>query len=124
MRANRNYWSTTATPLTINFAGTAITVANGDATLTTPFDCTKGGANAPCTVGHLAAFDLQQWVADLNLVLPNVSGTINCPTPVTGPTGCTIQLSWNESNVAVNGTAAGNSMVSMVLRKYTLYVEP
>jgi type IV pilus assembly protein PilV len=125
MRANRNYWSTTATPLNISFVGTVITVNSGDAGLTAAFNCKKPGADAPCTVGHLAAFDLQQWVGDVNAVLPLVTGVLDCPKPVTGPTGCTISLTWNESSVAANAAAAAAAAGSpLPFRQYTLYVEP
>jgi type IV pilus assembly protein PilV len=123
MLSNPGYWSAAATPLTVTINKTAIT--STDATLVGTFDCTSGGANAPCTPGHLAAYDLLQWVTALNTVLPNPTGTISCPTPVAGtPIGCTIQISWFERTVAVTTPGATANMATMTAPTYTLYVEP
>jgi type IV pilus assembly protein PilV len=130
MRANRNYWSATATPLTVNIsAGTpnpTVSVAAGDATLAnTTYICTyqTTGTSAPCSTAQLAASDLYQWAKTLNTLLPGVSATIDCTTPTTGAAviGCTIQVNWTERNETINTQSQG---IALAAPTYTLYVVP
>jgi type IV pilus assembly protein PilV len=137
MRANRDYWSAVTTPFTITVTGSTFVAS----------DTTLGAAgvncqfapptNAPCSPALMAAFDVQQWVRDLNAVLPNVRALVNCPTPtaVTLPLTCTIQTAWRESSVAINSQGAGNEVLTTGATVnangtttagylYTLYVEP
>jgi type IV pilus assembly protein PilV len=111
MHANRNYWSVVSPGFSYQFKGTVVTTT--DATLT------GAACSSACAAGPLAAYDVQQWAVAVNAVLPNATGTITCPT--SAPVSCTIQLTWNESNVAVNAQAQGNTMVAPA---YTLYVVP
>lgn len=121
MHANRSYWSPNPAPTTallITITGT--TIVPSDVALSATPNCTFG-AGAPCTPAKLAAYDLNQWVADLNALLPNLQAVINCPVPLAGPMECTIQLQWNETQVAINAQAQNNSMAAPT---YTLYVAP
>jgi len=119
MRVNRGYWTVAPTPLTITIAGATFNAT--DATLNGLNNCSAPAL--PCTPSALASSDLQTWVTALNKALPNVSGTVSCPSPVTAgtPVGCTIQISWNERNTAIN---AQSLATTMALPTYTLYVEP
>jgi type IV pilus assembly protein PilV len=130
MRANRTYWSTTTTPLTVSIAGSAtnptVTVSAGDSTLAnTSYTCTYGtaGTNAPCTPAQLAAADLYEWATALNSLLPAVAAKLDCTTPTTGAAviGCTIQITWTERNAAINSQSQGNALSAPT---YTLYVVP
>jgi type IV pilus assembly protein PilV len=112
MHTNRNYWSVVSPNFQFTFAGNAIT-ATTDNTLT------GAVCSSACAAGPLAAYDVAQWLLAVNLLLPNVTGSVSCPT--TTPVTCGIQLSWNESNSAVTAQAAGNVMA---LPTYTLYVVP
>lgn len=129
MRANRNYWSTVATPFTFTVAAGAITTSDNTLTNTT-YDCASGGANAPCTPAQLAAYDLNNtsngpargWTKGLGAVLPNPSATISCPTPVVGAQlGCSIQITWVENTVSVNSQTQGNALAAPT---YTVFVVP
>jgi type IV pilus assembly protein PilV len=136
MRANRSYWSSVTTPFTITVTGG--TFVPSDVTLSTAgVNCQYLGANAPCTPALVAAYDVQQWVRDLNAVLPNVRALVSCPTPTatTLPLTCTIQTAWRESTVAINSQGAGNAVqttgatinangTATAGYLYTLYVEP
>jgi type IV pilus assembly protein PilV len=112
MHANRNYWSVVPAGFSYTFAGTT-TPTTTDSTLT------GTGCTSACAAGPLAAYDVQQWVTAVNSVLPNATGSIKCPT--INPVTCGIQLSWGESNVAINAQAAGNTLAAPT---YTLYVVP
>jgi type IV pilus assembly protein PilV len=126
MRANRGYWSAQAATVnqTITITGPAIT-GSTDALLTNTYVCTFGGANAPCTAQQLAAYDVKQWAAAVNKILPNVTGTIFCAAPATlgFPVDCTIQLIWNERAAGINAQSSAGAP-AMALPTYTLYVEP
>jgi type IV pilus assembly protein PilV len=127
MRANRNYWSTVATPFTFSVAaGTINTGTLTDATLANTYDCTSGGADAPCTPAHLAAYDLNNttngWIKALDAVLPNPSATISCPAPAPGAQlGCSIQITWVENTVSVNSQSQASAMAPPT---YTVFVVP
>jgi type IV pilus assembly protein PilV len=112
MHANRNYWSFLSAGFLYQFKGTTAPTST-DTTLT------GAGCITGCTAGPLAAHDVQQWVAAVNAILPNATGSISCPT--VNPVTCGIQLSWGESNVAINTQAQGNTMAAPT---YTLYVVP
>jgi type IV pilus assembly protein PilV len=112
MHANRNYWSVVSAGFSYQFTGTG-------APTTTDTTLTGAGCTTACAAGPLAAYDVQQWVAAVNLILPNATGSITCPT--VNPVTCGIQLSWSESNDAVNTQAQGNTMAAPT---YTLYVVP
>ena len=122
MRANRSYWSALPAALAYSKQGGGA-VFSSDAQLTGVYACKGGGADAPCKAWKIAAVDVQSWIAALNLALPNPTALINCSpfvAPAT-PVGCTIQVSWVEENVAMNGNAQGTTLVS---RPYVLYVVP
>ncbi len=133
MRANRAYWSVTPTALTVTLNNNG-TFASTDATLTTAAACVFAGATPACTPNQLAAYDLQQWIAAVNALLPlptapNQRGSITCVQPAAGPPiGCTIQLGWAERTIAMQGAVvtggANPANAAMSAPTYTLYVEP
>jgi len=124
MRANRNYWSVTAATVsqTISITGANVS-ASTDPLLLIAYNCALGGGNAPCTAAQLAAYDVQQWAANLNPLLPSATATIFCAAPATlgYPIDCTVQLNWAERTVGINTQSDGNAMAAPT---YTLYVEP
>jgi type IV pilus assembly protein PilV len=121
MRANQNYWTTTATtPQTISIVGAAV-IASTDPTLI--------GTNAACgaavfgSPAALAAYDVQCWAQSINALLPGASATVSCNPNVTAtyPVGCSIQVSWLERSTGINTQSQGTTMAAPT---YTLYVEP
>ena len=112
MHANRNYWSVVPAGFQFQFTGNTITT-------TTDNTLTGTKCSSACAAGPLAAYDVQQWLAAVNAILPNATGIISCP--ATNPVTCGITLSWGESNVAINAQAQGNTMAAPI---YTLYVVP
>jgi type IV pilus assembly protein PilV len=133
MRANRSYWSTVATPFTLNVAvlkGVSTTVTSSDAALTGAPVCTAGGTtSAPCTPVQVASYDINDattgWVQALSAVLPNPTATVNCPTPAVGTQlGCYIQITWTENNVTVNSQTQGANATALQTQAYTVFVVP
>jgi type IV pilus assembly protein PilV len=135
MRANRNYWSTVATPFTFSFTnvgGTVTLVTVSDNALSsTSNNCAVGGNSPACTPAQLAAYDLNNtsngptrgWIRGLGAVLPNPSATISCPTPAVGAQlGCSIQITWVENTVTVNSQTQGTT--ALTAPTYTVFVVP
>lgn len=121
MHANRGYWAGGFAPASFTVSGgkgLPATISNG--ALAATFNCTVAGANS-CTPSSMAAYDVQNWAADLNSVLPPYLATVTCST--TGfPVNCAIEIQWTESGVAVN--AQQTSMASLAAPTYILYVQP
>jgi type IV pilus assembly protein PilV len=119
MHTNRNYWSPTAaaTAITYQFVGTATPTSSDGALTGTILPCTTA-----CTAAQLAAHDLNAWRLAVNAALPNATAAVTCP--VTPPVSCIIQLSWSESNAAINAQSQGNTMPGSGTAPYTLYVVP
>ncbi len=139
MHSNRQYWANTP-PTTITTTSNAPappTVISSDAAMAAiatadlgaafpalPQTCVgNAGSGAVCPAPNLAAFDLAWWLTSLNALLPNPGATINCSNAA--PASCTIQITWTENAVAVNGqqTNAPNAQ-QFQTPTYTLYVEP
>ena len=132
MHADRDYWTVGAQTTTIATAGGTV-ITTSDATLqaqvsATP-SCLQGGG-APCSTAALAAYDLNEWAAALNQLLPSAAATISCPT-LTAPRNCTIQITWQENAVGVNAQEAATATANAATQAaafqtptYTLYVEP
>jgi type IV pilus assembly protein PilV len=110
MHANRAYWGSAV-------AQAVTTINAASAAPVTPV-CTVAGA---CNAQQMAAYDLQQWAASLQSVMPNFLGTITCTT-TTLPVTCTITIQWAEAGVAIN--AQQTNMANLAVPTYTVFVEP
>jgi type IV pilus assembly protein PilV len=137
MHVNRGYWTNTdPAGANITLQGTAFTVVAGAANLAAslgtvapaipgPGTCTSP-ATTPCAVTDLAAYDLMNWAASLNAVLPNDTATIACGALT--PISCTITINWGESSVATNSAEATQQVADPTAAfetpTYTLYVQP
>jgi len=120
MHENRGYW-TSADPsgATITLNGLTYSYSGaGNLAGAAGSNCAVPGT--PCTPAALAAYDLANWAATLQGLLPNNSAVLACGavTPVT----CTIQISWSENTVNVNKTQV--AAAALQNSSYTLYVEP
>lgn len=127
MRANRGFWSLGLNN-TVTVTGTTIS----DATLSASgVNCQQTGGATPCATSVMAAYDLQQWAAAMNQLVPNATTTINCP-KTTVPITCTIQVTWTERIVSANAQEASRAAAATSAGQpdtfqtptYTLYVQP
>jgi hypothetical protein len=82
--------------------------------------CLTAGTSS-CAPGTMAAYDVQQWAADLKSVLPPSLATITCST-VGFPVTCTVQIQWTENAVAAN--AQQTNIGALATPTYTLNVQP
>jgi type IV pilus assembly protein PilV len=128
MHANRAYWAQGGVAVAPGLTITGLVIS--DPNLAAPIaDCTTAsGANPPnCPPLTLAAYDVQQWAAAVNAVLPNPVSTITCSNVVNLPVDCTIQISWGENAIAINkqgSDAATLAAASFNVPTYLLNVEP
>ena len=142
IRANRTYWSTAPTPLTVSVSAGASggppTVTSSDSALAGSFVCQSGVSptNAPCTPSELAAVDVHNWATSLQggLVgatttiqgLPDFTASITCPTPATGPVTCAVMVKWQEHTVGVDSQSrnAVSTVYGGGVTNFTLLVVP
>lgn len=122
MHANRGYWAAgLAPPVTTVQAVTAGVTISDPGLSTAGVSCLVPGA-ASCTADLMAAYDVQQWAAALQVLLPGSFSTITCTTVLTAPVTCTIQIQWVENAVAAN--AQQTTINTLQAPTYILYVEP
>jgi type IV pilus assembly protein PilV len=124
MHANTAYWAAGLAPASFTVSATATGPSISDPTLAAAADCTSasGGAQPYCTPARTAGYDVQQWGAALQALLPNYQATVNCSTVVGTPVTCTIQIAWAEKTVAINAQSVNGP--AMQAPTYTLYVQP
>lgn len=122
MRADRAYWAAVTVDPKVVIKGAAInSTADNNLLATTPA-CDAPGT--VCTTSRIAARDLQEWATDLSKQVPGETAAINCkPATPTLPTACTINIQWNENQVASNAPQA-NAAITVPPVTYTLYVDP
>jgi type IV pilus assembly protein PilV len=121
MHANPGYWAAGVAPAStsISYISGALTIT--DTGLATAASCLTAGTTS-CTPAAMAAYDVQQWAAALNGVLPGFLATVNCTITVGIPVTCTIQINWSENAVA--GNSAQTNMAGISQPTYTLFVQP
>jgi type IV pilus assembly protein PilV len=132
MHVNRGYWANgDASNAVITVQGTAASVTSGAPNLAASLASVAGGlvctsTTVPCLATDMAAYDLAQWAATLNPLLPNYTATVACG--LAAQVSCTINIAWNENAVAINAQAAAqqaaNSNETFENPSYTLFVEP
>jgi type IV pilus assembly protein PilV len=123
MHANPGYWSGGVAPatttITYNSSG-ALTIS--DTGLSAAATCLTAGTGS-CAPAAMAAYDVQNWAADLKAALPASLATINCST--TGfPVTCTVTIQWTENAVAANSQQTTANIATSAAPTYTLYVQP
>jgi type IV pilus assembly protein PilV len=123
MHANPGYWAGGFAPanttITYNSSG-ALTIS--DTGLATAATCLIAGTGS-CAPGVMAAYDVQQWAADLKAVLPASLATINCSI-VGFPVTCTVTIQWTENAVAANSQQTVANITTVAAPTYTLNVQP
>jgi len=121
MHANPGYWAAGVAPATTSVSYIAGVLTITDPGLATAATCHTAGANS-CIPGAMAAFDVQQWAAALQNVLPGYLATINCTIALGTPVTCTIQIQWTENAVA--GNVQQTNLAGLNQPTYTLFVQP
>ena len=118
MHGNRSYWAAGVAPATFSATGTTITDSTG--VLTGTRDC----ASSTCDSRQLAAYDVNQWVTNLNSQFPSYSTTVNCTNTAGKPVSCSVTVNWSEKYVAINRSTAASAAAQAASQALTLYVEP
>jgi type IV pilus assembly protein PilV len=125
IHVNRGYWaSPDPSGGVISVTGTTVSVTTGATNLTTSIAGTTACnvTATPCSVTDMAAYDLKQWAAAVNALLPNYTATISCGTGT--PVSCSVNITWSENAVAVNSTETNSTTAAMLKPSYSLYIEP
>ena len=134
LRADRAYWSSIGTNMTVNVSSAAaVSASTGYGALATvpTSGCTT--VTPVCTSVQIAAQDLSDWAQALITALPGGSAVITCnPATGTDPVTCSIKLTWNENLVALStatnaaATVAQNqnALANIQQTQYALYVQP
>jgi len=129
MHADHDYWGRAlapVNPVTVTVVSNAVNIVGDTNLATTGNICTVAGSGS-CNVSQLAAYDLQNWGADLQKLLPGYTATIAC-TPATlaasppSPVTCTITINWVENAVAANSQQT--NLAVLAKPTYTLNVQP
>jgi type IV pilus assembly protein PilV len=115
MHANRDYWASDFV-----VADSPINAIPGAAA-----PCTQV---APCSFQAMATYDIQQWAASLQSLLPGYFATITCAKKTAtgaliGVVSCAINIQWVENTVALDKNQSGLG-ANTANPSYTLYVEP
>jgi type IV pilus assembly protein PilV len=140
IQAERNYWGTLTSNLTISIVGTpgssaSSTITSNDsiqsgavvtctaATGTTVGTCSGNvsctSTASPCTAQKMAAYDLEMWAGRLQQVLGSDAVSITC-TATTPPVSCEIIINWSEATVNANAAET----TTMATPSYTIFVNP
>ena len=109
-------------------AQVSVGVANGPVTISDPLlaapiatVCSTPGATS-CAASAMAAYDVQQWAAALEALVPVYLATISCTTLATAPVTCTITIQWAENAVALDSKQS--NLAGLQAPTYTLLVQP
>lgn len=131
MHADRDYWASAPSGLTVTFDPTqAAPVSATDATLesditaalSAPTICETGSTALPCSPTQMAGYDLVQWEQAMYNVVKNATTVAVCA-PVNSEVACTITISWKENTVNANSQETG-SPTAFQSQSYQLVVEP
>ena len=131
MSANNAFWQTATAPASFTVSPTTINDPSGKLTSTQSCKLTPGTPVNPCTAQQLAAYDVQDWQANMANLLPTFNAVGSCPSPAAGtPFACTLSITCQERNLATNNTknTANSNLVASAAtggtRSFTLYIEP
>jgi type IV pilus assembly protein PilV len=129
MHVNRGYWTNgDAQNAIITVQGTTAVATQGAPNLANSLAAAPACTSpvTPCAVTDMAAYDLAQWAAALQPLVPNYTAVVTCGNVT--PVSCTINIVWSENAVAINTQAATqqalNPNATFENPSYTLYVEP
>ena len=122
MHGNRGFWAQGAAPASVTAKGTTIT--DDSNILNVAADCSPA-ATATCTPAQMAAYDLQEWVKNMDSRFPGYEAQITCTTVVGQPISCVIEVAWSEKYIAINrSTTSAQGATQTATQQFSLYVEP
>ncbi len=128
MHSNRAYWTQVGTGVPTFQAsvnGGAIVNASDNALLTPMPDWPTHCTTTTCVGAPMAEYDLLNWGAALQNVMPTATGAVECSgTPAT----CTINVNWTETYVGLNTatqyTSNQGALPAPTPVSYSLVVQP
>jgi len=128
MHSNRVYWTGVGSGVPTFQAGVngALLTISTDNTLLNPMpDWATHCVTAACVGAPMAEYDLLNWGAALQNVMPTATGSVDCSgTPAT----CTITVNWTETYIGLNASTqyASNqgAAPTPTAASYSLVVQP
>ena len=118
MRGNAAYWADPAV-VTTSFALAGLALTDAGTLSDQAADCVA----ARCSPVQLASFDLRQWAAGMNQLVPGYRAAGDCAVAAGAPVRCRLTVAWQERQLGVN--ASTNATASnAVPQSFTLVVQP
>lgn len=125
MHGNPGYWIAGTAPPSFQISGTSVQDSSNQLSATgSSCDFRSFPATGQCTPVQLAAFDVQTWAANMNLLLPTYAASVTCSTDPLAPLSCQLNITWTERYVSMGRAAQVNSSATAGGRSYTLYIQP
>lgn len=121
MHANPGYWSAGVAAATFTIAGGVVTETSGVLSTMPSPGCAAGNT---CTPSVLAAWDVNNWATNMNLMFPTATTTVTCTTTAGSPISCNLQINWSEKQVGINATTAASASMQTSTEQFTLLVQP
>lgn len=128
MHSNRVYWTGVGSGVATFQAGVngALMTNSTDNNLLAPMpDWSTHCITSACVGAPMAEYDLLNWGAALQNVMPTATGTVDCSG---SPATCTITVNWTESyiglNAAVQYTSNQGPAPAPTAVSYSLVVQP
>ncbi|HET9108845.1 MAG TPA: type IV pilus modification protein PilV [Steroidobacteraceae bacterium] len=133
MHVNRGFWAASnASGLNVSIVGNTVTVTQAGPATPPVLPAVNCATNGPCNAPSVAGYDLQNWAAALNQLLPGDEATIACN--ASDPIDCLVTIQWSEQAVGMNTAQAQqvstattqNAGTTAAIQNptYVLYVEP
>lgn len=128
MHSNKGYWQV-ATGTHPYCPSSSCTLKGTSTTLfgSVPSTCASTStSSATCNIAQMAAYDVNNWMAQMNINVPTYTAVINCDNSGgTLPVTCSIEVDWLEKQ-AGGGTATASiaNATPAVTQAFYLYVQP
>lgn len=118
MRGNATYWADPAL-VTTNFELVGLVLTDSGTLSDQSADCTA----VSCSPVQLASFDLQQWAAGMNQLVPGYRAAGDCAIAAGAPVRCRLTIAWRERQLGVNASTSATAS-NAAAQSFTLLVQP
>jgi len=123
MHSNKGYWQVKLGNIANCMAASCTLTGSSTSKFgTPPSSCSS---TSTCLPTAMAAYDINNWMAQMNQNIPGYTTIISCDGNLTMPVTCSIEITWLEKQ-AGGGTATASiaAATPAVAQAYYLYVQP
>jgi len=126
MHSDKAYWQVLPAGTTPPCTGATACVLTGTTVPSSfgavPSSCVK---SARCLNGPMTAWDISNWMTQMNTLVPGYTATIDCANSATLPVVCSIEIVWIEKQAGGGTTSASLAAATPgVSQAFYLYVQP